>query len=91
MRGSRLVAQHSLSFFLLALFVVVGAVDLLNLDSAAYKGICTVFLPITGAPCTDYYDLPIWTVYLSVAILAALYYVHAEIKTSNKHLAAQKK
>lgn len=86
-----LLSHHRLFFSLLLLFVAVGAIDILNIDSIFYKAICELAAPISGSPsCPAYYDIPIWDVYLSLAILAALYHVHGEIRTSNKHLSSRK-
>ncbi|MBI2404749.1 hypothetical protein HYV22_01055 [Candidatus Gottesmanbacteria bacterium] len=84
------INHHRLFFFFLLLFFVVGAVDILNFDRISYKAICDVVAPISGSPCPAYYDIPIWHVYLSLAILAALYHVHGEIRVSNKHLSSRK-
>lgn len=83
--------QHKLFFIFLALFFVVGGVDLFNIDRFLYKAICDAVAPISGSPCPPYYDIPIWNVYLSLAILAALYHVHTEVRTTNRHLSSQKK
>ncbi len=83
-----LVAHHRLFFVFLGLFFVVGAVDILNLDRFSYKAICDAVMPVSGSPCPPYYDIPIWHVYLSLAILAALYHVHDELRlhnSSHKH------
>ena len=85
------IIYHRLFFTLLALFFVVGAIDILNIDRVSYSFICKLAAPISGSPCPAYYDIPIWNVYLSLAILAALYHVHGEIRTSNKHLANHNK
>lgn len=90
MKESRWVARHSLFIALLVLFLLIGALDILNVDSVVYKFLCTAFSPVTNSPCVDYYDVPIWQVYLSVAILAALAHVHGELRISNRHLAAHK-
>jgi hypothetical protein len=82
--------HHRLFFTFLVLFLLVGLVDLFNLDRWLYSGVCGVATPISQSPCATYYDLPIWNVYLSLAILAALYHVHDEIRTSNKHLSSRK-
>lgn len=85
------VRHHKLFFFFLLLFFLVATFDILNFDRISYKAICDVVAPISGSPCPPYYDIPIWHVYLSLAMLAALYHVHGEIRTSNRHLASQKK
>lgn len=85
------IDTHKLFFFFLVLFFVVGAIDILNVDRVSYSAICGIVAPTSGSPCPPYYDIPIWNVYLSLAILAALYHVHGEIRTSNRHLANQKK
>ena len=85
-----LIRHHRLFFVFFGLFLLVGAIDLLNLDRFCYKAICDAASPISGSPCPPYYDIPIWHVYLSLAILAALYHVHDEIRTSNKHLSSHK-
>ncbi len=88
MKLQALVAHHRLFFVFLGLFVVVGAVDILNLDRFSYKAICDAVAPVSGGPCPPYYDIPIWHVYLSLAILAALYHVHDELRlhnSSHKH------
>ncbi len=82
--------RHKLFFVFLGLFIIVGAVDIFNLDRVIYKALCDAVAPISGSPCPAYYDIPIWHVYLSLAILAALYHVHDEIRTSNKHLSSHK-
>lgn len=78
--------NHSLFFVFLVLFLVVGFIDILNTDQLVYSNICQFFSSISKRPCPTYYDIPIWNVYLSLAILAALYHVHGEIKTTNRHL-----
>ncbi len=88
---TRVVGHHKLFFSFLLLFFFVGAIDILNLDRISYKAICDVVSPISGSPCPLYYDIPIWQVYLSLAMLAALYHVHGEIRTSNRHLANRNK
>ncbi|OGH27495.1 MAG: hypothetical protein A3C27_01505 [Candidatus Levybacteria bacterium RIFCSPHIGHO2_02_FULL_39_36] len=87
----KLLINHRLFFFFLVLFFVVAGVDLLNLDRFLYKQLCSAVLPWTAVPCADFYDIPIWNVYLLLAVLTALYNVHAEIRTTNKHLASHKK
>ncbi|PIS14124.1 hypothetical protein COT65_00495 [Candidatus Shapirobacteria bacterium CG09_land_8_20_14_0_10_47_13] len=84
------IRYHRLFFTFLILFLLVAVVDLFNFDRLLYSGICGLVSPISQSPCATFYDLPIWDVYLSLAILAALYYVHDEIRTSNKHLSARK-
>ncbi len=86
-----LTTKHKLFFVFLLLFFVVGAVDILNIDRIVYKWLCDLVAPISFAPCTPWYDLPIWQVYLSLAILAALYHVHDEVRATNRHLASHKK
>ncbi|MFZ5845500.1 MAG: hypothetical protein ACOY0S_03475 [Patescibacteria group bacterium] len=88
MRLQEVIVHHRLFFIFLLLFFLVGAVDIFNLDRILYKAICDAVAPVSGSPCPPFYDIPIWHVYLSLAILAALYHVHGEIKTSNKHLAS---
>ncbi|EKE15009.1 MAG: hypothetical protein ACD_12C00203G0003 [uncultured bacterium] len=83
--------EHSFFLTLVLLFVLLGVVDLLNVDRFAYQTICDLVSPLTNYPCATFYDLPIWEVYLTAALLAALYHVHEGIKTSNKHLAAYRK
>ena len=85
-----IVRYHSLFFVFLLLFFLVAAVDLLNFDRVLYSAICGLVSPISKSPCATFYDLPIWDVYLSLAILAALYHVHSEIRISNKHLSSRK-
>lgn len=91
MKAKALIEHHKLFFFFVLLFFIVGAFDILNLDRISYKAICDLVAPISKSPCPAYYDIPIWHVYLSLAILAALYHVHGEIRTSNKHLASHNK
>ena len=86
MNFTQFVEKHSLFITLLVLFLIIGALDIVGVDSMMYKQICSAFSPITLSACTDYYDVPIWQVYLSVALLAALYHVHAELRITNKHL-----
>lgn len=86
MNIQRLYPRHKLFFHFLLLFFVVGAVDIFNWDRFIYKALCDAVAPISGSPCPPYYDIPIWHVYLSLAILAALYHVHDEIRTTNSHL-----
>ena len=90
MNVQKLVRHHRLFVVFLVLFLFVGAVDMFNLERIIYKVLCDAVAPISGSPCPPYYDLPIWHVYLSLAILAALYHVHDEIRTSNKHLSSHK-
>lgn len=85
-----MVSHHKLFVVYLILFFVVGVVDIFNLDRLTYKFICDVVAPVSGSPCPPYYDIPIWSVYLSLAVLAGLYHVHDEIRTSNKHLSSHK-
>lgn len=82
----KLFVHHKLFFVFLLLFVVVGVVDMLNIDRVCYKAVCDMVSPVSGSPCPPYYDLPIWSVYLSLAILAALYQLHGEARTTNRHL-----
>ena len=87
MKVKELLRHHKLFVVFLVLFLIVGAIDLLNLDRVSYKALCEVVAPISGSSsCPPYYDIPIWSVYLSLAMLAALYHVHDEIRTSNRHL-----
>lgn len=79
-------AHHKLFFVFALLFVVVAVVDMLNIDRICYKAICDMASPISGSPCPPYYDLPIWSVYLSLAMLAALYHVHDQVRATNRHL-----
>ena len=90
MTFEHLVEQHRLFFVFLVLFLLVAAVDMLNLDRLFYKYICDMLAPVSGSPCPAYYDLPIWQVYLSLGILAGLYHVHSEVRATNRHLAARK-
>lgn len=90
MKVEHLIRHHKLFVTFLILFFVVGAVDMFNLDSLTYKVLCDMVAPISGSPCPPYYDIPIWSVYLSLAVLAGLYHVHDEIRTSNKHLSSHK-
>lgn len=82
--------HNSLYIFLVVLFILTAALDIVNFDSFVYKAICGVLSPFTGSPCTDFYDIPIWTVYLSLAIVLAVTHVHGEIKISNRHLSSHK-
>lgn len=90
MNIKNLLNHHRLFVVFLVLFLVVAAVDMLNLDRLVYKAVCDMFAPVSGSPCPAYYDLPIWQVYLSLGILAGLYHVHAEVRTTNRHLASRK-
>lgn len=90
MNLKNLVRHHKLFFVYLILFFFVGAVDMFNLDRLTYKAVCDMVSPVSGSPCPPYYDIPIWSVYLSLAVLAGLYHVHDEIRTSNKHLSSRK-
>ncbi len=90
MNFNHLIRHHKLFVVYFLLFLVVGAVDIFNLDRLVYKAICDWVAPISGSPCPPFYDIPIWSVYLSLAVLAGLYHVHDEIRTSNKHLSAHK-
>lgn len=91
MKLKELVHHHRLFFVFVLLFILVAAIDIVNIDRFLYKVICDAVAPISGSPCPPYYDIPIWNVYLSLAILAALYHVHTEVRTTNKHLSSQKK
>lgn len=82
--------HHRLFFVYLILFFLVAIIDLFNFDRVLYSTVCGLALPVSKTPCPTYYDLPIWDVYLSLSILAALYHVHDEIRTSNKHLSSRK-
>lgn len=86
MRIQSFVYSNRLFWVFLLLFLVVAVVDIFNLDREVYSLICSAAYPISKSPCATFYDLPIWQVYLSLAILAALYHVHGEIRISNKHL-----
>lgn len=90
MKLGNVMNQHKLFFVFLALFLLVSAFDIFNIDRVFYKAICDAAAPISGSLCPMFYDLPIWNVYLSLAILAALYFVHGEIRVSNKHLSSRK-
>ncbi|OGG04839.1 hypothetical protein A2Z33_06040 [Candidatus Gottesmanbacteria bacterium RBG_16_52_11] len=90
MKAGQLVRHHRLFFVFVILFIVVGVVDMFNFDRLIYKALCDLISPLSGSPCPPYYDIPIWHVYLSLAILAALYHVHDEIRVSNKHLSSRK-
>lgn len=90
MKAGSVLRHHKLFFVFLVLFLLVGVVDMFNLDRLVYKALCEVVAPVSGSPCPPYYDIPIWNVYLSLAILAALYHVHDEIRVSNKHLSSHK-
>jgi len=85
-----LFQQHKVFFVYLILFFIVSAIDIFNLDRISYKAVCDIVAPVSGSPCPPYYDIPIWSVYLSLAILAGLYHVHDEVRTSNKHLSSKK-
>lgn len=86
----KLIQHHKLFFVFLVLFIIVAAVDMLNVDRICYKALCDLSSPLSGSPCPPYYDLPIWHVYLSLAMLAALYHVHGEVRKTNKHLSSGK-
>lgn len=90
MKWSTVFHQHKLFFVFLILFFVVAAVDILNLDRLMYKALCDLVAPVSGSPCPPFYDIPIWNVYLSLAMLAALYHVHGEVRTTNRHLSSRK-
>lgn len=90
MKVAGLIHHHKLFFVYLILFFIVSAVDIFNLDRVIYKSLCDAASPFSGSPCPPYYDIPIWSVYLSLAVLAGLYHVHDEIRTSNKHLSSHK-
>lgn len=90
MKFENLIHQHKLFFVYLILFFIVGAIDIFNLDRLMYSYLCTMVAPLSGSPCPPFYDIPIWNVYLSLAILAGLYHVHDEIRISNKHLSSHK-
>lgn len=90
MKLPELIRYHRLFFTFLVLFLLVAIVDIFNFDRLLYSAVCGLVLPISQSPCATFYDLPIWDVYLSLAILAALYHVHDEIRTSNKHLSSRK-
>lgn len=90
MNITHLLKHHRLFVVYLILFFIVGAVDMFNLDRIVYKWVCDLIAPISESPCPAYYDLPIWNVYLSLAILAGLYHIHDEVRTSNKHLSSHK-
>ncbi len=85
-----LIRHHKIFFTFLVLFFIVGAIDMFNLDRLIYKAICEAIAPVSGSPCPPYYDLPIWEVYLSLAILAGLYHVHDELRVHTKHLSSHK-
>ncbi len=92
MKLGNLLTHHKLFFYFFVLFLIVGAVDIFNLDSILYKAICDFAAPVSGNPlCPTYYDIPIWHVYLSLAMLAALYHVHGEVRTTNRHLSSQQR
>lgn len=90
MKFISVIRYHSLFFIFLLLFFLVAIVDMFNFDRELYSAICGVVSPISKSPCATFYDIPIWNVYLSLAILAALYHVHSEIRISNKHLSSHK-
>ena len=90
MKLPEIIRYHRLFFTFLTLFFLVAVVDIFNFDRLLYSVICGLVSPVSKSPCTTFYDLPIWDVYLSLAILAALYHVHDEIRTSNKHLSSRK-
>ena len=90
MRGGEVFHHHKLFFLFLILFLLVGSIDLFNLDRLIYKALCDAIAPVSGSPWPPFYDIPIWDVYLSLAILAALYHVHGEVRTTNRHLSSRK-
>lgn len=90
MKAGDVFRHHKLFFFFLLLFFLVGTVDLFNVDRFAYKALCDLIAPVSGSPCPPYYDIPIWEVYLSLALLAALYHVHGEVRATNRHLSSRK-
>ncbi len=90
MKEKHLSQQHSLVLVLVGLFFIIATVDFLNFDSILYRLLCIPMAPYFNLSCTDYYDMPIWDVYLSVAILATLYHVHDEVRSTNTHLASRK-
>lgn len=90
MKVGDVFVHHKLFFFFLLLFFLVGSIDIFNLDRLAYKALCDWVAPVSGSPCPPFYDIPIWEVYLSLAILAALYHVHGEVRTTNRHLSSRK-
>jgi len=87
----KLFIHHKLFFIFLALFFVIGGIDLFNLDRILYKQICSLAFPFTNVPCADFYDIPIWNVYLLLAVLTALYHVHSEVRATNRHLSSKNK
>lgn len=82
--------HHKLFFFFLVLFFVVAAIDILNVDRVCYEAVCNLAAPVSGGPCATFYDMPIWEVYLSLTILAALYRLHDEVRTTNRHLSSHR-
>lgn len=85
-----LIRHHRVFVVYLVLFFVVSIVDIFNFDRISYKAVCDLVAPISGSPCPPYYDIPIWHVYLSLAVLAGLYHVHDEVRTTNRHLSRRK-
>ena len=90
MNLKHLVSHHRLFLTFLVLCIVVAVVDIFNIDSMFYKNICAMAAPYIESSCVDFYDIPIWNFYLILAVLTALYHVHDEIRTTNKHLSAKK-
>lgn len=86
----KLLAHHRLFVVFLVLFLVIATVDILNIDRWMYSLLCNAVSPISGSVCATFYDLPIWQVYLSLAILAALYHLHGEVRQTNRHLSEKK-
>lgn len=85
-----IVKRHSLFFVFLVLFLAVAFIDLFNVDQLIYRAVCDLASPISGVrACPTFYDIPIWNVYLSLAILAALYHLHGEVRTTNRHLSSK--
>jgi len=90
MNLKNLVSHHRLFVTFFVLCILVAVVDIFNIDSMFYKNICAMVAQYVKIPCVDFYDIPIWNMYLILAVLTALYHVHDEIRTTNKHLSAKK-
>lgn len=66
--------------------ILIGFLDLSNIDRTLYKMGCLLLKGLLPAVCPDFYDLPIWEVGITFGTLTAAYYAYAGIRESNKRL-----
>jgi len=68
------------------ILLLVAIIDFTNLDSLIYKNLCVFSygLGLKYLKCTDYYDIPIWQVFIATGSLLTAYFAYSAVKFLKK-------